>query len=821
MLQTKSKVTRKWSVVALMALIALALVACGGGGGNPGSTSGNTGNGGSGTGNNGTATSPNITLALVDSANAPVTTLTGSQVGTLRATVKNSAGAGVANAVVNFTSSAQELVAFTPATGSALTNAQGVAEITVKPASFAAAGAMTITVTSTVETKTVTAQVNMAVAAAPVSEPSVTLTLVDVNNASVNNLSGGQSGILRAVVKGNDGKPAANAVVTFVPTAPTLVTLSPESGAALTDAAGVATLTVKPASFTSAGALTINATTVVNSKTATTQVNMAVGAAPLTVGALSLSPAPSTALPAFSTIQLNIPVTSGGQAASNVTGLVMNSLCVGDGTATLVKGSLANGIQTATYTNTGCLRGTDRVTVSIGDSSQSINLAVSPADIGTVKFVGSNLSGTSIVLKGSGGVGRAEAAQLTFKVVDQHNVGLAGVDVTFKATTTTGGLTVTPAKGTTDASGNVTTTVSSGSIPTPVRVIAEATRGGISISGMSDTLTVSTGLPIQRFMSLSASSLNIEGLSYDNTKSRVTALLADQYGNPVSDGVVVNFVTEGGAIASSLQGACVTVNGECSVDLRSQDFRPVNGRVTIMAYAQGLEDFVDANGDGQYSCTNYRDSNGNVPSVYRPLIDTCVSGGEPFTDMGDAFLDAGDLAPTSGARNGNTFDGVYDFRNGDLPVPYNRSTYSAVGDGKWGINYIRRSMELTFSGSTARLVRQVCGETCRDWTSEDGDPSIIQGVAGPSCLARTLAFRLYDSNNNPLPSDTVISIVDTDKIAGLSVSGSPLPSTNAIGGTIHFVTIRPDTTCAPGSFSVQALTPKGVRTIHPFRSNTP
>jgi hypothetical protein len=654
-----------------------------------------------------------------------------------------------------------------------------------------------------------------------ITNPTVTLTMVDGNNASVNSLSGGQSATLRAVVKNSTGAAAANAIVTFDASDASLVTFTPTSASALTDASGVAVVTIKPTAFTSAGALSVSATSVVDAKTATASLNMAVGAAPLTVGTLSFTPGSSTALPAFSTTQLNIPVTSGGQPANVVTGLTMSSLCVGDGTATLVQGSLANGVQTATYTNTGCLRGTDTITVSIGNSTQRINLGVTPADIGTVKFVGSNISGSSIVLKGSGGVGRAEAAQLTFKVVDQHNVGLPGVDVTFKATTTTGGLTVTPTKGTTDATGNVSTTVSSGTIPTPVRVVAEASRGGVSISGLSDTLTISTGLPIQRSFSLSTAKLNIEGLDYDGETTTLTALLADQYGNPVSDGVVVNFVTEGGAVGSSVQGACVTSNGACTVSLRSQAFRPLNGRVTVLAYAQGLEDFVDANGDGQYSCTNYRDANGNVPSVYRPLVDTCVSGGEPHTDMGDPFLDAGSLAATSGVSNAGTLDNSYDFANGDLPFPYNRTTYGATGDSRWGINYIRGSMEMVFSGSFANLVRQFCtGSTCRDWNAAtDGAERTVNGVAGNGCLAQTIAFRIYDRNNNPMPEGTTVSIADADKISGSSVSPSPIGSTNAIGGTIHFATIKPDTACAAGSFNVRVQTPRGNATAFSFRSN--
>lgn len=45
-------------------------------------------------------------------------------------------------------------------------------------------------------------------------------------------------------------------------------------------------------------------------------------------------------------------------------------------------------------------------------------------------------------------------------------------------------------------------------------------------------------------------------------------------GQPVPDGTVVNFTTEGG----SIPGSCVTQDGVCSVTFTAQDPRPANGR---------------------------------------------------------------------------------------------------------------------------------------------------------------------------------------------------------------------------------------------------
>jgi hypothetical protein len=648
------------------------------------------------------------------------------------------------------------------------------------------------------------------------TDPKVTLTVTDGSGANVTSLSGGQSASVKATVLTAAGKPAANVIVQFTASAGTLVSFTPESGSALTDANGVAVVSVKPASVTSAGATAITATSVVEGKTATAASNVAVGAAPLTVGALAFTPAPAGTLPAFSTVSLSIPVTSGGQPAPSVSGLNMSSLCVGDGTATLVPGAYANGIQTATYTNNGCLRGRDTISVSIGNSTQTIGVDVGAANIGAIQFSGSSVSGSSIVLKGSGGQGRTEAAQISFRVVDQHGNGLPGVDVNFSATTYTGGLAVSPTRATTNSTGQVTTMVSSGTVPTPVRVVAEATRNGVKISGLSDTLTISTGLPMQRFMSMSAEKYNIEGLNYDNETTDITVLLADQYGNPVSDNTAVNFVTEGGAVGSAAQGACVTKGGGCTVALRSQAFRPENGRVTVLAYLQGIEDFTDSNGDGQYSCTGYTGT-----AAYRPLIDTCPSGGEPFADQGDPFLDTGNHAVVSGQpAKKDGLDGSYEAPKGDLPFPFNRSSYSAAGDNKWGLNYIRRSIEIVFSGSQANLVRQVCsGATCRDWTIEDGDPTVIQGVAGANCSAQSLSFRLFDVKNNPMPAGTSVTGIDASKISLSTILPGVIASTNDIGGTIHHVTVKPDTACASGNFMVRVATPKGNVTGFAFKSN--
>jgi hypothetical protein len=711
--------------------------------------------------------------------------------------------------------------------------------------------------------------------------PVLTFTMVDGTGLELKTLSGGDTGNVKAKFVTAEGVPIVDALVTLAvgtgegTSGASLVKFKPVSGTALTDKDGIAVIKVMPASFSAEGAVTLNAQAQKETLSATATRNYSIGSAPLTIGTLSITPALVGTLPAFSATTINIPITSNGTPVTNVTGLSLTSLCSGDTKASLVQGgstSVAN--FSATYTNLGCNRGSDVITVSVGNSTQTISLGVEAADIGSIKFVGTDSPGASLVLKGSGGQGRKESALVTFQLVDQNRVGLANVNVSFSATTYTGGLTVLPITATTDKDGNVSTTVSAGTVPTPVRVLATATRLGKTISGLSDALTISTGLPMQRFMSLSADKYNIEGLNYDNEISNVTVLMADQYGNPVSDGTTINFVTEGGAIGTSNQGACNTLNGACSVPLRSQAFRPTNGRVTVLAYAQGIENFVDTNGDGQYSCTDPVDSitgQSVTQAAYRPLVDTCRSGGEPFPsasdlqyasyspsairelgDMGDPFLDTGTYQVTSGVPSRisprppegtasgtpfGTIDGVYTAASGDKPFPYNSASYREAGDGKWGINYIRRSAEFTFSGSPtgSSLIRQFCvgppeSEVCRDWvTVTDGDPYILQGVAAstvapttPACVDKKLKFRLIDSFNNPLPAGTKISVVAKLVIDTISLEPSVVISTSAAGGTFHTVDVTHGigvNYCAIGYLVLKVETPKGNASSFKFDTN--
>jgi hypothetical protein len=164
------------------------------------------------------------------------------------------------------------------------------------------------------------------------------------------------------------------------------------------------------------------------------------------------------------------------------------------------------------------------------------------------------------VIQGQGGNGRTETATLTFKVVDSFGAPLAGKTVNF--TTASPSVKINKTTDTTDETGSVITTVNSGSVATSFRVQATlpGTASGNSpdISTMSDSIVVTTGLPVQRAFSISTGTFNIDGWNVDSSPSTpatyIQVLVADAFGNPVPDGTPIVFQTNMGSVGSAVQG---------------------------------------------------------------------------------------------------------------------------------------------------------------------------------------------------------------------------------------------------------------------------
>ena len=238
-------------------------------------------------------------------------------------------------------------------------------------------------------------------------------------------------------------------------------------------------------------------------------------------------------------------------------------------------------------TETGATTIQASATVADADFTATKAIEVSSSGSGTaatpsaINFVSSVPSGTAIVVKGAGGSGRSESAILTFKVVDAQNAPINGIAVTFGLNQNAGGAAIQPVTALTNAEGLATTTVTSGTQPASI-VVAASTTGtaGATITSQSDTLIVSNSLPVEGGFEIVAAKYSLDGRRTGD-KTTITAFVRDEFGNPVPDGVAVNFTTDYGVVAASTLGGCTTVNGQCAVDFAVQDPRG-DGLATVI-----------------------------------------------------------------------------------------------------------------------------------------------------------------------------------------------------------------------------------------------
>ena len=609
--------------------------------------------------------------------------------------------------------------------------------------------------------------------------------LLDANGAATNAIVAGQPVRAQAVLTKN-GVAVTGEIVQFAVDTANLVKIDPVSGSQLSDASGLSAVTVSSLGA-GAGAGRITATATVGGVVANGAANFfasgTVGSQPatLTLGPVEigkLKPPAVASVSAYGTTSVEVEVQQNGLAykSSQVTVNFTSSCAAGKASLTpSANTQLTNGIAVATFVDNGCAQTSDStvtITASIGTDTKSTSMTVRAPTAGSLRFLSVVPSDKSITLRGQGGNGRQENATATFKLVDVAGNGVGDADVCFDVTTYAGGLNLDgfssankpAAQGSnllcgvdvlsvvkyvkrTNADGTVSVQINAGTVPTPIRVRARALYPATATAPLetfSDTLSISTGLPLQRSFSLSVDQANIDGGNFDGEIAKLTVRLADQFSNPVPDGTVVNFIASGAAVCTADNGSCKTLNGACSCSVVSQARRPQDNRVVVTAYAVGLEDYDDSDGNNEYT-----------------------KGIDPFTDLADAYVDANkDGVPNSSTINGDT----------DVLVPYQKPTvYSPTGDSVRGTAHIRASTVIYLSKASTAGDPTVILPI--DQLSQERDliagtisspflrltPSCPDGVPIPQA---TLSMVLEDGIGNPMAALTTLAVADSsDSIA--------------------------------------------------------
>ncbi|PHV34180.1 hypothetical protein CSQ94_07765 [Janthinobacterium sp. BJB312] len=463
----------------------------------------------------------------------------------------------------------------------------------------------------------------------------VSVSLLNANGQASNTISSSVSLTASAVVLDKNGAGVSNALVTFAADN-ALVLFTPDIGTALTDGKGVASVTMRPTGIAASGAGTLTVAAVKDGVTVSGSTNFVVGATSVVFGELTLSPA---SISAYGTSQVSIDVLSGGVKYTNQSIAVnFSSTCVTAGKATLASVvQTVNGNASVGYRDQGCgMKDTITASASGIAGSRSAALTVEAPKAASIQFYAADPVDKSIVIQGEGGLLRKETATLKFRVFDISGNPLAGREVVFEKADTAANVTLNLATGITDVNGEVTTTVNSRNTPLSFRI--KATLKGQDISTLSDSIVVTTGVPVQRAFSLSMSDSNLEGLTLDTNgnvpSASVMVAIGDKFGNPVADGTPVVFQSNVGVVGSSSKGGCNTQNGACSVDFRAQDPRtPIpNLPATVCNGPLGSSDFTRA-GVGTICAST---SDGSATPIF-DRIGFYMSGSVP----GKVFLNGG------------------------------------------------------------------------------------------------------------------------------------------------------------------------------------
>ncbi|MEP7300992.1 MAG: Ig-like domain-containing protein [Caldimonas sp.] len=628
---------------------------------------------------------PTITVGL------STTAITSATPATLTATVKDANGVPLPGQVVKFTTAGTSIGSFS--ISSALTDANGRAFTTVNPATATSNGADLAIAQATVAGTLVTDSAGFSVTSSgsSVGTPSITLIL------STSTVTTATPATLTATVKDATGAGVVGQVVKFS-TVDGLGTLTVTS--ALTDGTGAASTTLVASSATQSGADQVLASTTVNGKDLQASKGFQLTAASVAIASVT---ADTASLGAYG--QTNVLVSLSGFTAGTPVTTSITSGCIASGRAKLTPATVTttNGLAGFTYLDNGCGATTDTLRVSLvgSASAMSLPIAISAPAANSITFT--SATPVSIFLKGSGFV---ESSTIKFQVLDGSGNGLRDQDVLLQATTFAGGLTLdsgfVDVVRKSDAFGFVQVLINSGTVPTPVRIKASLVATP-TITTVSSSLAIAVGLPSQLNFSLSQKTLNIEGYDIDGTTNAYNIIASDRLGNPVPSGTAVNFVTEGGQVeAIKLTTIDATGNARTSANFLSASPRPLDGRITVVAYALGEESFLDLNGNNVWDALEpFQD----LGSVY---LDRYYNG--HYNAITDQFislsLPGASTAPcNTGAPNNHPLLAL------DTTIPSIPSTPSFAGfapppvptscDGTWGKAYVRRAAQTVLSTSSA------------------------------------------------------------------------------------------------------------------------
>ncbi|KXZ68213.1 Bacterial Ig-like domain (group 1) [Acinetobacter venetianus] len=431
----------------------------------------------------------------------------------------------------------------------------------------------------------------------PISSLNITnIELYDVNNQLTNTITiAGATAKVRIIDQSGQG--VSGVLVTFSGDG---ITFGTTNGAVLTNADGEAIISVKPDDINATGAYQLTAVADYNGLTAEASAyNFSLQAA--NIALVNMMVAESDLASGGST---NITLkTQDADTKVNQNNVTVNfSTSCGTFEPSSVISSNQGDVTTsykAIDTNGKLCAGTQKIIASSSsDASIKQEVQVNIADIVANSLIYTTTTPVNIVTKNSGS---ASSGKVEFTVY-ANGVPASNQEISIGLVKGPSDLSLssenfirnTVIKS--DSFGKVLVSLYPGSLPGPVEIKA-ALKANPNIFVLSKDVAVATGRAYQSGLSLSMSKNSLR-TDIDGDSATIVARLADRVGNPVPKGTVISFVSEGGKI----QPNCATdEQGECQVTLITQNPRPLDDRVSVLAYTEGDKAYKDVNGDNMYT----------------------------------------------------------------------------------------------------------------------------------------------------------------------------------------------------------------------------
>lgn len=627
--------------------------------------------------------------------------------------------------------------------------------------------------------------------------------LLDTNGNVISSV-GLEGAYYQVTVTDARGNPVPNAKVSFAIDVAGVTLTQSTSGSVLSDSNGQARVFLKPDDPSVNGAYTVTSTATLNGNTATDSKTFNVQATNVTVTNLL---ADNSALASGAQTSLSLQVTDSNGAALNGVSVNFSASC-GQIPAQTV--SDTNGMVEVVYKainedNTLC-SGPVTISASAGNSTKTTTVTVATAEATSIVYTSNELT-LGIADSGSSSSGSVEFT------VYSNTTPLANKEVILSLEKSPLGLSfgqlgnmadfITK----TDANGNVSVNIYPGSTPGPVEIKASLASDP-RINALSKGISIASSRVTQDGLSISQGK-NVLDWGMDGDSTDIVVRMVDRNGNAVPDNTVVNLTAEGGKVSPA---QCLTNNGECTVTFSAQNPRPGDGRVSILAVAEGEKGYIDNNGNNAWDAG----------------IDTFVHNiGDTFRDDNEnGVFDSGEfIYPLTTRANGTCENNLDQFVQ--LKFPRISDSKKIEYKENYINNFVNPNIEGTCNSGLDAVVRFQTIQLLSNGSDANftllnnlGNPLAPQVVRASDSMVnvRVNSGGFYDLN--PMPSGTTISVTVSDKtennmscsveqLGGVSTVPA-LVDTGVPGMNLGTISNYAIDNCAAGDyFKVSTTSPRG------------